>query len=150
MKLDPHLMVKYKLDPKFSKIVENIDFILAEKPNTKYEELHCVGLNYDLDQLVATLTVKLPCGYSGDLCAKGSYEYVAFWAYVWDNIEQNCHWKYLGTSSVNVHDIKNIPPEGLQYAVFLPVDLSGYKDKCSKPKIIKIRAILSWQSPASA
>lgn len=147
VKLDPHLMVKYKLDPKFSKIVENIDLILAEKPNTKYEELHCVGLNYYLDTLVATLTVKLPYGYSGDLCAKGSYEYVAFWAYVWDNIEQNCHWKYLGTSSVNVHDIKNIPHEGLQYAVFLPVDLSGYKDKCSKPKIIKIRAILSWQSP---
>jgi hypothetical protein len=147
VKLDPNLMVKYKLDPKFSQLVENINLILAEKPNTKYEELHCVGLNYDLDTLVATLTVKLPYGYSGDLCTKGSYEYVGFWAYVWDQIEQMCHWKYLGTSSVNVHDINKIPPDGLQYAVFLPVDLSGYKDKCSKPKIIKIRAILSWQSP---
>ncbi|VVB88799.1 Uncharacterised protein [uncultured archaeon] len=147
VKLDPNLMVKYKLDPKFSEIVENIGPILAEKPSTRYEQLHCVGLNYDTDTLEATLTVKQPYGYNGSLCTKGSYEYVGFWAYIWDQIEQMCHWKYLGLSSVNVHDIKNIPPEGLQYAVFLPVDLSGLKDKCSKPKIIKIRAILSWQTP---
>lgn len=147
VKLDPSLMVKYKLDPKFSKLIENINVILAEKPNTKYEELHCVGLNYNLDTLVATLTVKLPYGYGGDLCAKGSYEYIGFWVYVWDNIKQSCHWKYLGTSNVNVHDINNIPPEGLQYAVYLPVDFSSYRDKCDKPKIIKIRAILSWQVP---
>ncbi len=147
VKLDPNLMVKYKLDPKFSEIVKNIGAILAEKPNTGYEQLHCVGLDYDLDMLVATLTVKRPYGYNGDLCTKGSYEYVGFWAYVWDQIEQMCHWKYLGLSSVNVHDIKTIPPEGLQYAVRLPVDLSGFKDKCGKPRVIKIRAILSWQNP---
>jgi hypothetical protein len=147
VKLDPNLMVKYKLDPKFSAIIKNIGPFLAEKPNTGYEQLHCVGLNYETDTLVATLTVKKPYGYNGDLCAKGSYEYVGFWVYAWDQIEQMCYWKYLGLSSVNVHDIKNIPPEGLQYAVFLPVDLSSLKDKCNKPKIIKIRAILSWQTP---
>lgn len=147
VKLDPNLMVKYKLDPKFSKIIENIDVIFAEKPNTQYEELHCVGLNYDIDQLVATLTVRLPYGYNGNLCTKGSYEYVGFWAYVWDQIEQMCYWKYLGTSSVNVHDVNNIPPEGLQYAVYLPVDLSSFRDICSKHKVLKIRGILSWQTP---
>jgi len=149
VKQDPSLMVKYKIDPTLSKIVENIGVIIAEKPNVRYEELGCVGLNYDLDTLVATLTVKLPNGYNGGLCTKGSYEYVAFWAYVWDQIEQVCYWKYLGTSSVNVHDIKNIPQEGLRYAVYLPVDFSTYKSKCSKPKIIRIRAILSWQTPPS-
>ena len=147
IKHDPSLMVKYKLDPKFSKIIENVNVVLAEKPNTKYEELHCLGLNYDLDTLVATLSVKLPCGYSGGLCTEGSHEYVAFWAYVWDQIEQMCYWKYLGTSSVNVHDIKNMPSEGLQYAIYLPYDFSSYKNKCSKPKILKVRAILSWQTP---
>ena len=148
IKQDPNLMVEYKLDPsKFSKLIENVNVILAEKANTKYEELHCVGLNYDLDTLVATLTVKLPYGYSGDLCSKGSYEYVGFWAYVWDQIEGMCYWKYLGKSCVNVHDISTIPPEGLQYAVKLPVDLSNFKDKCSKPKVLKVRAILSWQTP---
>lgn len=140
-------MGKYKLDPKFSKIIKNIEIILAEKPDTKYEELRCVGLNYDLDMLIATLTVKRPFGYSGNLCTKGSYEYVGFWAYIWDQVEQMCFWKYLGTSSVNVHDIPNIPPEGLQYAMYLPVDLSNYKDICSKHKVLKIRGILSWQTP---
>lgn len=150
IKQDPNLMVEYKLDPKFSKIIENVNVILAEKTNIKYEELHCVGLNYDLDTLVATLTVKLPYGYNGDLCSKGSYEYVGFWAYVWDQIEQMCYWRYLGTSNVNVHDISTIPPEGLQYAVKLSVDLSDFKDKCSKLKLLKVRAILSWQTPPNS
>nr|AHM02016.1 hypothetical protein MA2307 [uncultured miscellaneous Crenarchaeota group] len=147
IKYNPNLMVNYQLKPQFSKFMKDVKIVLAEKPNTKYEELHCTGLNYDLDTLVATLTVKRSCGYSGNLCTQGSYEYVAFWAYVWDQIEQMCIWRYLGTSSVNVHDIEPMPAGGLQYAVFLPVDLSSYKDKCSKPKILKIRAILSWQTP---
>jgi hypothetical protein len=139
-------MVKYQLKPQFSELIKDVNIVLAENPNTKYEELYCVGLNYDLDTLVATLTVKRSCGYSGNLCTQGSYEYVAFWAYVWDQIEQMCIWRYLGTSSVNVHDIDAIPAGGLQYAAFLPVDLSGYKDTYGKPKIIKIRAILSWNN----
>lgn len=147
IKLNPHLMVQYKINPKLKNIADMLEVVLAEKPNTKYEELRCVGLHYDMDMLVATLTVKLPCGYSGDLCTKGSYQYVGFWAYIWDQIEQMCYWKYLGTSSVNVYDITNIPPEGLQYAVYLPVDLSSFKDKCTKHKVLKIRGILSWQNP---
>ena len=144
-KKDPSLMVAYKKDPKLSQIVSKIDLILAEKPSTRYEELGCVGLNYDMERLVATLTVKLPYGYGGGLCTKGSYEYVAFWAYLWDQIEQMCYWKYLGTSRVNTHDIAKIPPEGLQYAVYLPVDPSSLRERCTKPKLLKIRAILSWQ-----
>jgi len=146
VKQTPHLMVEYKLDSKLGKILENVNVVLAEKTNTKYEELRCLGLNYDLDTLVATLTLKLPYGYSGNLCSKGSHEYVSFWAYLRDPIEQTCNWKYLGTASVNVHDIK-VPPEGLQYAVYLPVDLSSLRDTCNKPKVLKVRAILSWQTP---
>ncbi|MCW4045311.1 MAG: hypothetical protein NWE94_07340 [Candidatus Bathyarchaeota archaeon] len=147
IKQNPALMVQYKLNPSLSQFIESVEAVLAEKPNVKFEELRCVGLNYDLDTLVATLVVKLPCGYSGGLCTQGSYEYVAFWAYVYDQIEQMCYWRYLGTSSVNVHDIKNLPKDGLQYAVSLPYDFSNYKNKCSKPKVLKIRAILSWNTP---
>lgn len=147
IKQDPNLMAEYKLNPKFSGIVKNVEAIIAQQFNTEYEELHCVGLNYNLDTLVATLTVKLPSGYCGGLCTKGSYEYVAFWINVWDQIEQMCYWKYLGTARVNVHDISTIPPEGLQYAVKLPADLSAFKDKCSNPKLLRVRAILSWQTP---
>jgi hypothetical protein len=147
IKLNPTIKVQYQLDPKYSSILESINLVLAEKSNTRYEELKCVGLDYDLDTLVATLTVKLPNGYSGSLCTGGSQEYVGFWAYVHDQIEQMCYWKFLGTSIVNVHDIKDMPTGGLQYAVYLPVDFSSYRNGCSKPKILKIRAILSWQTP---
>ncbi|MHC4727149.1 MAG: hypothetical protein ACYS17_07940 [Planctomycetota bacterium] len=147
IKQDPSLIIKYKLNPEFSQVVENFNVILAEKPNTHYEQLNCVGLNYDLDTLVATLTVKQPKGYLGGLCTRGSHEYVGFWIYVHDQIEQMCIWKYLGTASVNVHDIDKIPPGGLKYAVKLPVDLARYKDKCFRPKVLKVRAILSWHTP---
>ena len=110
--------------------------------NTSYEELACVGLNPNTDTLVGVLNVKLPNGYSGGLCTAGSHEYVAFWA------DYGSGWTYLGTGNVNVHDITKIPAEGLKYAVFLPVDFSAHRQPCtSGPKVVKIRAILSWQSP---
>ncbi|MEN8192864.1 MAG: hypothetical protein ABFS12_08610 [Bacteroidota bacterium] len=141
---NPNLLAKYELDPEYKKLKIAVEEIIKAKPNTKYEKLDCVGLNYNKDQLVATMKIKLPYGYSGNLCTDGSNEYVAFWAYVHDDIEQMCLWRYLGTTSVNVHDIKKIPTEGLEYAVYLPADLSIFKENCHNPKVIKIRAILSW------
>jgi hypothetical protein len=126
-----------------------IEELLASQNNTRYEELRCLGLNYDLDQLVATLTVKLAYGYSGNLCTAGSKEYVAFWAYVWNPATFSCKWRYLGTGSVSVYDISAIPNEGLQYSLYLPVDLSEFKGACNKPKILRIRGVLSWNSPPS-
>ncbi len=146
IKKNPSSLAEYELDPQFKKIKKSVLAILKSKYNTNYEKLGCVGLNYDLDQLVSTITVKLPNGYSGDLCADGSDEHVAFWAYVYDEIEQTCIWMYLGVTSVNVHDIKSIPAGGLQYAVYLPVDLSSFKENCHHPKVIRIRAILSWNT----
>jgi len=147
IKQDPDLVIKYQLDPKFSDIIKDYDLIFPVEYNTRYEQLYCLGLDYDLHRLVATFEVKLPYGYNGDLCTKGSNEYVAFWVYAWDQIEQQCIWKYLGTASVNVHDIPSIPPEGLEYAVYLPVDFSNYRDICSNPKVLKVRGILSWEIP---
>jgi hypothetical protein len=139
---NPYLMEQFS-----SEVAANVEVLTAQNASTKYEQLRCVGLEYDSDTLVATMTVKLPSGYSGGLCYDGSYEYVAFWIRYWDQIEQMCVWKYLGTASVNVHDIPEIPPEGLQYAVKLPVDLSDFKDVCNNPKVYKLRAILSWRDP---
>lgn len=148
IKLNPSLMAKYKGDSKYDELVNNFSAILAGKQDTSYEELKCVGLDYDQNQLAATLTIKRELGYSGNLCQPGSYEYVAFWLYVYDQIEQQCVWRYVGTSNVNVHDIvRPTSQENLEYAVYLPVDFSSYSDKCSKPKVMKVRAILSWNSP---
>jgi hypothetical protein len=112
--------------------------------DTHYEELKCVGLDPNLDTLTGVVTVKQPSGYSGGLCTAGSREYVAFWVDWLDG----AGWTYAGTTSVNVHDIAHIPPEDLQYAVFLPIDLTTHRQPCWKgPKLAKVRAILSWQVP---
>ncbi len=112
--------------------------------NIEYEELTCVGLNPATDTLGAVIKTKRLNGYSGSLCEKGSDEYVAFWA-DWNN--NGTFDEYLGTVSVNVHDIDS--KDGIYYAVTLPVDLSKQLMNCNKPKIVKIRAILSWAVPPS-
>jgi DNA uptake protein ComE-like DNA-binding protein len=110
--------------------------------DTTYEDLRCIGLNTNQDVLAGVIKVKKTCGYSGNLCSAGSDEYVAFWI-DWDD---GAGWTYVGTASVNVHDIDNIPPEGLQYSVFLPVNLSGHRQPCGDgAKTVKVRAILSWE-----
>lgn len=116
------------------------------KANVSYEEIECIGLDYGLESLVATFRVKLPIGYSGDLCKSGSSEYIAFWA-DWEN---ECKWTYLGTASVNVHDLgKSLPKNGLCYSAILPVDFTHIRRGCENPKIGRIRAVLSWDLPPS-
>jgi len=109
--------------------------------DTSFEELDCLGLNPNTDTLVGTLTIKRPNGYSGGLCTAGSQEYVAFW------VDWGSGWSYAGTTSVSVHDISGVPPEGLKYSVFLPVDVTSHRQPCEAgPKTARVRAILSWQS----
>jgi len=110
--------------------------------DTSYEELHCVGLNTNNDNLEAILKVKKPYGFLGGLCKKGSREYVAFW------MDFGAGWQYVGTTSVRTHDITHLPDKGLDYAVFLPVNLAEYRQPCHKgPRAAKVRAVLSWETP---
>jgi len=113
--------------------------------NTNYEELECVGLSPDENLLVGTIRVKLSNGYSGNPCTAGSKEFVTFWADTDDNGSfETC----LGTTSVTVYDIDPLPEGGLEYAVFLPVDLTPYRRPCKEgARVMRIRAILSWQQP---
>lgn len=114
--------------------------------NTFYEELECVGFNPVTNELAAVLRVQRPNGYSGGPCTQGSREYVTFWADLNNNgTFETC----LGTASVQVFDIQNIPPEGLEYSVYLPVNFGAYKRLCQQgPRLIPIRAVLSWANPA--
>ena len=119
-----------------------VDDLLEHERRTYYEELDCVGLTRE--GLNAVFTLKRPNGYSGDLCTAGSQEYVAFWE--WDQIEST--WVHLGTTSTNVHDIRDVPGDGLQYAAFLPEDLGHLRRPCAKgPRTARIRATLSWEIP---
>jgi hypothetical protein len=91
------------------------------------------------------INVKLNSGYSGGPCTAGSQEYVAFW------VDWGTGWEYAGTTSVTVHDFASLPAEGLQYSVFLPVDLSSHRQPCDDgPKTAKVRAVLSWDVPPSS
>lgn len=111
--------------------------------DTSFEELRCAGLYPEVDLLEAVLTVKKATGYSGSLCGPGSTEYVAFWIDFFDG----SGFQYMGTATVNVHDLQTIPDEDVQYAVFLKKDLSKYHVPCEiGPWIVRLRAILSWQT----
>jgi hypothetical protein len=109
-----------------------------------FEELRCVGLLPAQDMLEAVLTVKKASGYSGGPCTQGSTEYVAFWM----DFADGSGLTYMGTATVRVHDLATIPTEGVQYAVFLKTDLSQRIASClSGPRVVKLRAILSWETP---
>ncbi len=114
----------------------------ALKCDTTYEELLCVGADYDNDALVATLKIKRPNGYSGNLCSSGSKEYVSFWLQT-----ENCEWIHAGTTSIRVHDITKMSKDGLYYSVVLPYNLDAFKANCKTPQVLKIKAVLSWNTP---
>lgn len=112
--------------------------------NTDYEEVECLALDPNREELVATFRVKRPTGYLGNLCEEGSKEYIAFYA-DWDDACGD--WEHLGTLALDVHDIANIPSGGLHYAMFLPVDLKFHRRPCDRPKVGRVRAVISWNSP---
>jgi hypothetical protein len=118
-----------------------IDFIQIPNFNTAYEEVRCVGLDRDLSYLHGDIVIKRPFGYLGNLCEAGSRQYLAFY------MDFGTGWEYMGTTSVRVHDIADIPDDGLYYHAALPVSLTKYQQAWCKAGKAKVRAILSWNSP---
>ncbi len=118
--------------------------LLPTDGDTSFEELRCVGLYPENDLIEAVLTVKKSSGYSGQLCGRGSTEYVAFWM----DFDDGSGFQHMGTATVNVHDLQSIPDDDLQYAVFLKTDLSQFRVPCEiGPRVVRLRAILSWETP---
>jgi hypothetical protein len=143
-------------NPNYFGTVPKTDFqaVMTMQGNTKYEKLRCLGFYPELDQLEAIFDVKLPYGYSGNLCSSGSYEYVRFYV-DWDgdgNFDDPD--EDVGMVSVNVHDIPNSKglcrdrSKPLSYAVKLNLDPKKFG--CKKPHLVKVRAILSWRQPPTA
>lgn len=116
--------------------------------NVSFEELKCIGLDPNFpDMLVGVIQIKKSSGFSGGPCTDGSNEYVTFWAdFDGNGSFETC----LGTASVRVYDLNNVPADGVHYAVRLPVDLAAHRQACKKgPKVVRIRAILSWNVPVA-
>jgi hypothetical protein len=140
--LQPDIMVLAELD-----LEAIVDTLASAEANTTFEEVVCLGLDSARDMVGAVIHIKRPSGYSGDLCdPTGSTEYVAFWA-DWNN--DGKYDEYLGTATVEVHDIATVPASGLHYCVFLPVNVSKHLNKCSNPTVVRIRAVLSWATAPS-
>lgn len=112
--------------------------------DTRFEQLTCIGLYPEADFLEAIIEVKLPYGFLGDLCSPGSHEYVRFfldWNGDGDFVDFN---EDVGVAAVRVHDIPEVDKVHLCYAVgrsFKPL-----RARCERPRIVRVRAILSWQA----
>jgi hypothetical protein len=119
--------------------------------NTSYEQLNCVGYNPDKQFLEATISIKQPFGYGGDLCHTGTTEYVRFF------IDYGSGWVDAGLAGAVVHDI----PTGHDCAKQLTKPLTYVASLklsphimrcCNHPVLPKVHAILSWNlvPPAGA
>ena len=121
-------------------LAKAVKFLQTAKFNTTYEEVRCIGLDRDQSILHAGILLKLPYGYSGNLCHEGSLEYVAFY------LDAGSGWEYLGTTSVRVPDIPEIPKDGLWYHAALPISLNKHQQEWCLTGQAKVRAILSWNA----
>ena len=118
--------------------------------NSTYEVLHCVGLNPALGLLEATVDLKLPYGYGGDVCSPGSIEYIRFY------VDYGAGWQDAGLGSFPAHDIPNHndcagqAEKPLSYVVSSAFDAT--ETFCTNPELPNVRAILSWNlvPPAGA
>jgi hypothetical protein len=124
-----------------SKVVEAW---LHTNRNTEYEQLNSLGLDANTGWLTGVLTVKQRSGYSGGPSTAGSREFVAIW------VDWGSGFQYEATTSVAVHDFSSLPAAGLEYKVFLPVDVLAEAQASSKgARTVKVRAVLSWNTPPS-
>src|SRR5258708_9736462 len=69
--------------------------------DTAFEELTCVGFNPATNVLEATIAIKQPTGYGGDLCQQGSTEYIRFF------VDYGRRLLDAGLTAVSVHDIES-------------------------------------------
>ncbi|MBK8493301.1 MAG: hypothetical protein IPL49_21070 [Saprospirales bacterium] len=122
------------------KVVQPIQF------NTYYEQLMCVGYQPQQEQLEAVVHVKQPSGYGTGICGNGTTEYVRFYL----SFDGGATWKDQGVTGFRVFNV----PEGtaggkdLEYAASLKVDPPS--KWCVMDPLIKMRAILSWETEPTA
>ena len=120
----------------------------VKKGDTTFEEIDCVSYSPTRDRIEATIQVKLPFGYSGGLCTKGSFEHLRFY------VDYGSGWEDAGPAGINVHDIPPtkdcagapIPP--ISYVA--GVNYTPRRSWCGLPVLPRVRAILSWELPPPA
>jgi hypothetical protein len=101
-----------------------------------YEELVCVGLQPETNQLEAVVHLKQGGGYSGPLCSGGSTEFVRFFV----SYDAGATWQDQGLSQFTAHDVAG--PKPLEYGLTRPAQLDARL--CTVENLVRVRAILSW------
>jgi len=112
--------------------------VKAQKGDTTFEELRCLGLYpggfLGGGRLEAVINIKQHSGYGTDACGEGSTEYVRFF------VQDTTGWHDLGLGSVQVYNLNG--PLPVSYAVY--VDFNQARKFCTTENILNVRAILSW------
>ena len=68
---------------------------LRNQRRYSYEQIENIGLDYNLEQFVASIRIKRQQVIQVIFAAAEALEYVTFWA-DWNN---DCNWQYVGTTT---------------------------------------------------
>jgi hypothetical protein len=115
---------------------------------TSFEELVAVGYSPERGRLEATIAVKQTNGYAPAADpGTGSREYVRFYVDLGDGFTD------AGLAAAQVYDAVEVPGQvvaarPLSYVV--GVAFTPPRGDCARPRVVRVRAILSWQVPPSA
>jgi hypothetical protein len=115
--------------------------------NTSFEKIECLGLFPEKNLVEAIIEIKQPYGFIGDLCHKGSFEYIRFYL-DWDRDgDFNDPDEDLGFVALEVHDIPGISPEKKETFLCYAVShrFKPHPSHCKEPYIIPLRAVLAWE-----
>ena len=127
----------------FGNITANsLKAVLNIQRDTTFESLARVGYDPQLEQLYATLYIKQSRGYSCNVSARGSEEYVRFYV----TCDGGATWQDQGLRTVRVFDMPGQKP--LEYPVTLQINPTN--EFFPVENLARVRAILSWNSPPPA
>jgi hypothetical protein len=105
---------------------------------TSFEEVVAVGYSPERGRLEATIAIKQSIGYGADA---GSREYVRFYVDLGDGFVD------AGLAAAQVYDAIALPGQlairPLSYVV--GVAFTPPRGECTRPRVVRVRAVLSWQ-----
>ena len=122
-----------------------IEVILENQGDTTFDTLGCVAYGPERDGLEATVRVLEAAGYAGSLCTTGSHEHVRF--YVSYNGGQRAR---TPASRAQTSTTSRMCPTArssrcTRSAAGVGLDFTPKRDRCGKPVLPLVRAILSWE-----
>lgn len=137
-------------NPNFFGTLEGAELspVLEKAADTTYEELVCVGYHPGRAELEATLAQKRGSGYRGGPCSSGSREYVRFF------VDEGSGWRDVGLAGVRVTDLdvgrdcEGESTHPLHHTLTASYDPE--REPCTEPRLVRVRAILSWDTPPPA